>query len=262
MSARELGLPAGIKACLFDLDGVLTQTTPLHSAAWKEMFDAFLRAHAERTGQAFVPFDPVADYLEYVDGKRRHDGVASFLASRGIDLPAGEPSDGAEAETHHGLGRRKDALVLALIRSRGVQPYVGSARFARAARRAGLRRAVVSASANCVEVLAASGIADLFEVTIDGVVAAREHLRGKPAPDTYLAAAALLGVKPAEAAVFEDSLAGVEAGRAGTFGLVVGVDRAGQAGSLLDRGADIVVSDLGELLHRAAASGAPALRLT
>jgi beta-phosphoglucomutase family hydrolase len=243
-----VGLPSAIRACLFDLDGVLTQTARVHAAAWKEMFDAFLRARAARTGDAFVPFDPVDDYDEYVDGKPRYDGVRSFLASRGIDLPRGQTSDPPTAETVSGLGNRKNELVLALIHEQGVEAYQGSVRYVHATRDAGLRRAVVSSSANCKEVLAAAGIAELFEVRIDGVVAAREHLKGKPAPDTFLAAARALEVPPARAAVFEDALAGVAAGRAGRFGCVVGVDRVGQAEALREHGADLVVSDLAELL--------------
>jgi HAD superfamily hydrolase (TIGR01509 family) len=229
---------------------VLTQTARVHAAAWKEMFDAFLRARAGRAGEPFVPFDALGDYDEYVDGKPRYDGVRSFLASRGIELPEGGPDDPPDAETVSGLGNRKNDLVLELIRRDGVEAYEGSVRYVHAARDAGLRRAVVSASANCQDVLAAAGIEDLFEVRIDGVVAQQEHLAGKPAPDTFLAAARALGVDARQAAVFEDALAGVEAGRAGGFGLVVGVDRVGQADALRAHGADIVVSDLSELLDR------------
>jgi beta-phosphoglucomutase family hydrolase len=246
-----LNLPSAIRACLFDLDGVLTDTASLHAAAWKEMFDSFLRARAAHEGAQFVAFDPQRDYRDYIDGKQRSDGVRSFLASRGIALPDGSPGDPADAVTVSSLGDRKNELVLAMIHSRGVQAYDGSVRFVRAARDAGLRRAVVSASANCQEVLEAAGIADLFEARVDGVVAEREHLRGKPAPDMFLAGARILGVEPAAAAVFEDALAGVAAGRAGEFGIVVGVDRAGQADALRAHGADIVVSDLAELLSPA-----------
>ncbi len=243
-----LGLPSEIRACLFDLDGVLTRTADLHAAAWKEMFDAFLRSRAEATGDAFVPFDSERDYREFIDGRLRYDGVRSFLASRGIELAEGDPGDPSGAETVIGLGDRKNELVLALIRGGGVETYAGSVLYVRAVREAGLHRAVVSASKNCRDVLVAAGIDDLFEAVIDGVVAEREHLRGKPAPDTFLAGARALGVAPAESAVFEDALAGVEAGRAGRFGYVVGVDRFGQAETLLRHGADIVVSDLAELL--------------
>jgi beta-phosphoglucomutase family hydrolase len=245
-----LGLPSTIQACLFDLDGVLTQTAKVHAAAWKEMFDTFLRTRAERRGEPFVPFDAVKDYDEYVDGKPRYDGVRSFLASRGIVLPEGDPSDPPNAETIAGLGNRKNELVLALIHRDGVEAYDGSVRYVHAVREAGLHRAVVSSSANCREVLAAAGIEDLFEVRIDGLVAEREHLKGKPAPDTFLAGAHALGVRPSQAAVFEDALAGVAAGRAGRFGFVVGVDRVGQAEALREHGADLVVSDLAELLDR------------
>ena len=241
-------LPAGITACLFDLDGVLTQTAKVHAAAWKELFDAFLLERSRRTGEPFRPFGLPADYLEHVDGKLRTDGVRAFLGSRGIVLPEGSPGDPPTAETVYGLGSRKNALVLELIRSRGVEVYEGSVRFVEAARDAGLRRAVVSASKNCREVLAAAGIEDLFEVRIDGIVAEERRLRGKPAPDTFLAAAEALAVEPAGCAVFEDAVAGVEAGRAGSFGWVVGVDRTGKAAALARHGADTVVADLAELL--------------
>jgi beta-phosphoglucomutase family hydrolase len=242
-------LPAGIAACLFDLDGVLTQTAKVHAAAWKQMFDAFLLARSRQTGEPFRPFEIATDYAEHVDGKLRADGVRAFLASRGIALPEGAPDDPPTAETVHGLGTRKNDLVLELIRERGVEVYDGSVRFVEAVRDAGLRRAVVSASKNCREVLVAAGIEHLFEVRVDGVVAAADGLRGKPAPDMVLAAAAALGVAPAHSAVFEDAVAGVEAGRAGAFGWVVGVDRVGQAAALRSHGADTVVRDLSELLE-------------
>jgi beta-phosphoglucomutase family hydrolase len=243
-----LGIPAGVTALLFDLDGVLTQTAKVHAAAWKQMFDAYLQDQAAKTGAPFVPFDAVHDYGEYVDGKPRYDGVRSFLASRDIELPEGDSSDPATAETVRGLGNRKNELVLRLIREQGVEPYEGSVRYVRAAIERGLRRAVVSSSANCRDVLQSAGIIDLFEEIIDGVVADREHLRGKPAPDTYLAGARALGVGPNQAAVYEDALAGVEAGRAGGFGIVIGLDRVGQAEALREHGADVVVKDLDQLL--------------
>jgi beta-phosphoglucomutase family hydrolase len=245
-----LGLPDGIRGCLFDLDGVLTQTAKVHDAAWKQMFDQFLRERADQAGQPFRPFDPVKDYEEYVDGKPRADGTRSFLASRGITLPEGDPDDPPDAPTVNGLGNRKNVLLLEMIRTQGVEPYEGSVRYVRAVRDAGLRRAVVSSSANARDVLVAAGIDDLFEARIDGIVARREQLRGKPAPDTFLAGAKALGLTPAEAVVFEDALAGVEAGRAGRFGYVVGVDRVGQAEALKAHGADIVVEDLAEFLDR------------
>jgi beta-phosphoglucomutase family hydrolase len=248
---RVLGLPDGIRGCLFDLDGVLTQTAKVHAAAWKEMFDDYLRERAKRTGEPFVPFDPVADYDEYVDGKPRADGTRSFLQSRGIDLPEGKDDDPPSAETIHGLGNRKNEIVLRKIREDGVEAYPGSVRYVQAVKAAGLPRAVVSSSANCRDVLIAAGIEDLFDARIDGIVAEREHLRGKPAPDTFLAGARALGLKPTAATVFEDALAGVAAGRAGGFGFVVGVDRVGQAEALKQHGADIVVTDLADLLdHR------------
>lgn len=245
-----LGLPDGVRACLFDLDGVLTQTAKVHAAAWKEMFDGFLRTRAENIGETFRPFDPVSDYDEYVDGKPRYDGVRAFLTARGIDLPQGEESDPPAAETVHGLGNHKNEIVLRMIHDQGVEAYDGSVRYVRAARDAGLKRAVVSSSANCREVLVAAGIEQLFQQRIDGLVAEQDHLKGKPAPDTFLAGARALGVGPGEAAVFEDALAGVAAGRAGGFACVVGVDRVGQADELRAHGADVVVSDLAELLDR------------
>ena len=248
-----LGLPDGIVACLFDLDGVLTKTAKVHAAAWKQMFDEYLEVRAERTGEAFVPFDTGHDYNEYVDGKPRYDGVRSFLQSRGIELPDGAPDDPPSAETVDGLGNRKNELVLELIERQGVEAYEGSVRYVRAARDAGLRRAVVSSSANCRDVLEAAGIIDLFEEIVDGNVAHAQGLKGKPAPDTFLAGAAAVGVDAGRAAVFEDATAGVEAGRAGRFGYVVGVDRVGHADALREHGADVVVEDLAELLEAARA---------
>ena len=235
-------------ACLFDLDGVLTQTAKVHAAAWKQMFDDYLRKRAGARSETFVAFDQIRDYDQYVDGKPRYDGVRSFLASRNIELEDGGPDDPPAAETVDGLGNRKNEIVLKLIREQGVQPYEGSVHYVNAVRAAGLRRAVVSSSTNCRDVLHAAGIEDLFERIVDGVVAEREHLQGKPAPDTFLAGARALGVEPAQAVVFEDALAGVQAGRAGRFGFVVGVDRVGQAEALRTHGADVVVDDLADLL--------------
>jgi beta-phosphoglucomutase family hydrolase len=229
-----LGLPDDISACLFDLDGVLTKTAEVHARAWKEMFDAFLR---ERGVQK--PFDLHDDYDRYVDGKPREAGVRDFLASRGIELSKDEVDE---------LGTRKNTAVQAIIRTDGVEPYEGSVRYLQAARDAGLRRACVSSSHNCQEVLEAAGIAEYIEVRVDGDVIDALGLRGKPAPDGFLEAARRLGVRKDQAAVFEDALAGVEAGRAGNFGFVVGVDRAGQREALLEHGADVVVEDLAELL--------------
>ncbi len=244
-----LGIPDQIRACLFDLDGVLTQTAKVHMAAWKEMFDDYLREREQRLGEPFAPFT-IADYESYVDGKPRADGTRSFLASRGITLAEGSSGDPPSAETVRGLSTRKNKMVLEVIRRDGVQVYEGSVRYLRAVRDAGLPRAVVSASANCRDVLIGAGIIDLFDTRVDGVVAAQQHLRGKPAPDTFLAAARALGVQASEAAVYEDALAGVEAGRAGGFGYVIGVNRTGHADALRAHGADIVVDDLAELLEK------------
>ncbi|NED96336.1 beta-phosphoglucomutase family hydrolase [Phytoactinopolyspora alkaliphila] len=246
-----LGLPDHIRACLFDLDGVLTPTAIVHKAAWEETFNEFLRRHAEQTGQPYVPFDPVEDYNVYVDGKPRQDGVRSFLASRGITLPEGGHDDPVDTQTVHGVGNRKNTVLVKQLREHGVDPYEGSMRYLHAAAEAGLRRAVVSSSANCQEVVAAAGMTDLLEVRVDGVTAREEQLRGKPHPDTFLLAAERLGVSPGEAAVFEDAISGVAAGRAGEFGYVVGVDRVGQAEALSANGADVVVDDLDKLLDGA-----------
>jgi beta-phosphoglucomutase family hydrolase len=243
-----LGLPDSIRGCLFDMDGVLTETASVHDAAWKEAFDAFLRAHAQSTGEPFVPFDPVRDYDEFVDGKPREEGTESFLASRGINIPAGQPDDPPGTPTIHGISNAKNEILLRRLRTDGVKAYPGSVRYVQAVRAAGLRRAVVSSSANTEEVLAAAGIAGEFDARIDGVVAAAQHLRGKPAPDAYLAGAMALSLPAVACAVFEDALAGVEAGRAGQFGFVVGVDRVGQADELREHGADVVVKDLGDFL--------------
>ena len=245
-----LGLPDVIAACLFDLDGVLTETSIVHSSAWATTFDEFLTRRARRTGEPFVAFDRRADYGAYVDGKRRADGVRDFLASRGIHLPEGTPDDGPDAETVNGVANRKNQLVQELIRRDGVQVYPGSIDYLRAVRAAGLATAVVSSSANTVEVLRVTGLADQFDVRVDGVVARELSLPGKPAPDMFLRAAQELSVDPARAAVFEDALAGVAAGRAGRFGYVVGVDRLGQAQQLRARGADVVVADLAALGSR------------
>ncbi|MET9371976.1 beta-phosphoglucomutase family hydrolase [Streptomyces griseoflavus] len=239
----DLGLPDTILACLFDLDGVVTRTAVVHAAAWKELFDAFLH---ERDGDGFRPFTD-ADYDQYVDGLPRADGVRSFLASRGIALPEGGPGDRPGARTVHGLGNRKNELLLERIRTDGVEAHDSTLRYIAAVRARGLRTAIVSSSANCRDVLRSIGAEDLFDARIDGVDAAERGLPGKPAPDTFLAAARELGVEPSRAAVFEDALAGMDAGRAGGFGYVVGVDRAGRADALYAHGADRVVSDLGEL---------------
>lgn len=246
--ARAL-VPDGIAACLFDLDGVVTRTGKVHAAAWKQMFDAYLEERAIAAGEAVRLFELPLDYTRYVDGKLRQDGVRSFLASRGIELPEGAPDDPPTAETVNGLGNRKNELVLALIESGGVEVYETTVRMIELVLAAGLRCAVVSASKNCGAVLRAAGLEHLFEVRVDGIVAARDGLPGKPAPDTFLAAAAALGVEPASCAVIEDAISGVEAGRAGGFGWVVGVDREGHRAELLAAGADVVVDDLVELVE-------------
>ena len=229
----SLGLPAQIRAGLFDLDGVITQTAKVHAQAWKQVFDEFLKTKGQR------PFDPVHDYDQYVDGKPRGDGVRDFLASRHITVPDGTIDE---------IASQKDHLFLDLIHHDGVQTYDGSIRYLHAAQAAGLKLAVVSSSRHTTEVLTASRLNKTFDAQVDGIVAEREHLAGKPAPDTYLMAARLLQVEASQAAVYEDALAGVQAGRAGGFGLVVGIDRAGQADALYAHGADVVVKDLAELL--------------
>jgi beta-phosphoglucomutase family hydrolase len=247
-----LGLPPEVRACLFDLDGVLTATASVHAAAWKQMFDEYLQDRATRTGEPFRPFE-ASDYERYVDGRPRHDGTREFLRSRGIELPEGEPSDLPGSETVYGLSTRKNDLVLALL-EKEVVVFDGSVRYVRAARDAGLSTAVVSSSANANAVLAAAGIADLFDTIVDGNVAQDQHLAGKPAPDTWQYAARVLGATPASAAVFEDAIAGVQSGRAGGFARVIGVDRVGQADELAAQGADVVVQDLAELLEEEAPS--------
>jgi len=242
-----LGLPDGIRACLFDMDGVVTKTAVVHAAAWKEMFDDFLREWSGKNGTPFVPFS-AEDYDEYVDGKPRIEGTKSFLESRGISLPEGSENDPAGAFTIHGLSNRKNEMVLAVLKRDGVEVYPGSRRYIEAARAAGLRTAIVSSSANTQAVLDAAGVADLFDVRVDALVAKARGLHGKPAPDTFLEAARMLDTPASAATVYEDALAGVAAGHAGHFGFVVGVDRVGQADALKAHGADIVVQDLGDLL--------------
>ncbi|WP_431233406.1 beta-phosphoglucomutase family hydrolase [Mycolicibacterium psychrotolerans] len=245
---RVLGLPDEVHACLFDLDGVLTDTARVHTRAWKAMFDSYLERRAQRAHTAFVPFDPAQDYRTYIDGKKRQDGVRSFLASRNIDLPDGDESDPSTAETINGLGNRKNALFQQILQKQGVEVFEGSRRYLEAVHAAGIPAAVVSSSANTEQVLQITGLDHLVQQRVDGVTIRDENLRGKPAPDSFLRGAELLDVKPANVAVFEDAQAGVAAGRAGNFGFVVGVDRLGQADALRRNGADIVVSDLAQLL--------------
>ncbi|RKT54059.1 HAD family hydrolase [Saccharothrix australiensis] len=236
----RLGLPDGITACLFDLDGVLTSTAVLHRRAWRRTFDDYL-------GPRGLPPFTESDYLAYVDGRPRYDGVRAFLASRGVTVPEGAPDDPPDADTVHGIGNRKNALIDAIIRDEGVTPYPGTVRYLDAAR-GRFRIGVVTSSANATRVLDAAGLSSYVQALVDGVVISRERLLGKPAPDSFVAGARMLGVEPAHAAVFEDALAGVRAGRAGGFGYVVGVDRVGQAEALRENGADVVVEDLAELL--------------
>lgn len=243
-----LGLPEKVRACLFDLDGVLTDTASVHTKAWKAMFDAYLSERAEHTGEPFVPFDPATDYRRYVDGKKREDGVRSFLDSRGIQLPDGHPDDPGEAETVYGLGNRKNDMFQQVLRDEGVEVFEGSRRYLEAAAAAGLGIAVVSSSANTRDVLEITGLDRFVQQRVDGIRLREEHIAGKPAPDSFLRGAQLLNADPDAAAVFEDALSGVQAGRAGNFGFVVGVDRVGQAEDLRRNGADVVVNDLAELL--------------
>jgi beta-phosphoglucomutase family hydrolase len=245
-----LGLPDTIRACLFDLDGVLTDTASVHKTAWKAMFDSYLRDRAQRTGDRFVPFDVDSDYLTYIDGKKREDGVRSFLEARDITLPEGDPDDDPSAETVQGLGNRKNELFHKTLREDGIKVFEGSRRYLEAVAAADLAVAVVSSSANTREVLDITGLDKFVQHRVDGVTMRDENIAGKPAPDSFLRAAELLGVEPAQATVFEDALAGVEAGHSGHFGCVVGVDRVGQAEELRRNGADIVVTDLAELLPK------------
>ncbi len=235
-----------IKAVLFDLDGVITDTTRVHIAAWQMLFDDFLKAWAQRTHTRFVPFDTDVDYRRYVDGKPRHDGIVSFLASRGITLPHGNPDDAPEQETVCGLGNKKNALFHEVLKTQGVRVFEKAVALVHRLKAQGIKTAVVSSSKNCVAVLAATGLTDLFDVRIDGIESARLQLPGKPAPDTFLEAARRLGVESAHAAIVEDAIAGVQAGRDGHFGLVIGVARNGNHAALRKHGADVVVMDLGE----------------
>lgn len=258
MSAERKDFPVTrerFDAVLFDMDGVLTATAKVHAASWKEMFDEYLRARSEKTGEPFAPFDIGADYVHYVDGKLRNDGVQSFLLSRGIDLPWGDLSDPPERETVCGLGNRKNELVGAAIKSGGVEVFEGAVALVKRLRRIPVKTAVVSASRNCRAILRAAGIEELFDARVDGVVAGEMDLAGKPAPDTFLKAAELLGVEPARAVVVEDAVSGVQAGRDGGFGFVIGVDHKGNPDILREHGADMVVEDLGELIGKGGEEG-------
>ena len=235
-------------AVLLDLDGVITDTASIHAACWKQMFDEYLQKRAMQRGEAFRPFDPATDYRLYVDGKPRFDGVRDFLTSRGIQLPEGSPHDPPEAETVGGLGNRKNDLVNKIIEDAGVEPYEGSVKLLHQLRHQGFKIAVVTSSQNCAAVLRAAKLDAFFDMRVDGNTILAEHLAGKPAPDTFLMAAKLLGVQPSRAVVIEDALSGVEAGSSGNFGLVIGVARKGNADELRQHGAHLVVNDLGELV--------------
>lgn len=241
-------LPAEIRACLFDLDGVLTSTTKLHIGAWKQTFDDFLRQHAAATGVPFVPFDPASDYTQYVDGRPRADGVRTFLASRQLTLPEGDQDSAPGFDTVAGLGSLKNRLVVEHMETKGVEERPGARAYLEACAEQGLRRVVVSSSANARRALTLTGLDVLVEHVVDGIVARERELPGKPDPATFVYGAELVGCTPAESVVFEDAVAGVTAGRAGAFGYVVGIDDAGQPDALRAAGADIVVADLGELL--------------
>jgi len=249
-TGRPPAFPVTVRGCLFDMDGVLTSTARLHADAWKATFDEFLAHRHPGSGEDDAPFDVASDYRKLVDGRLREDGVRAFLASRDISLPEGSSGDPPGEGSVHALGESKNERLLRLLDERGVDVFSGSIDLVRAARSAGLRTAVVSASANTAAVLASAGITDLFDVVVDGIAAAERHLSGKPSPETYLAAASDLHISASECAVFEDSVAGVQAGKAGGFGFVVGVDRDGNRSELLENGATMVVDDLAELLPR------------
>ncbi len=238
---------ADYQAAIFDMDGVVTRTATVHARAWKEMFDAFLQAHAERTGTPFIPFDEETEYWEHVDGLPRQEGVRRFLAARGIDLPEGEEDDPPEHDTIHGLGRRKDALIQAVIERDGVEVFPDWLERVRQWRAAGVRTAIVSSSRNCRRMIEAAGIEDLFDALVDGETARELGLRGKPDADIFLVAAERLGVAPGQSVVFEDAISGVQAGAAGPFALVVGVARHDNHDVLRAHGADVAVAALTEL---------------
>jgi len=235
-------------AVLLDLDGVITDTASIHAACWKQMFDEYLQKRAAQKGEAFHPFDIATDYRLYVDGKPRYDGVRDFLKSRGIEVPEGSPDDPPQAETVDGLGNRKNDLVNKIIEDKGVEPYEGSVELIHQVRHQGFKLAVVTSSQNCTVVLKAAKLEGVFDAQVDGNMIHVQHLAGKPAPDTFLMGAKLLGVEPARAVVIEDALSGVEAGCAGNFALVIGVARKGNADELRRHGAHLVVNDLGELV--------------
>jgi beta-phosphoglucomutase family hydrolase len=240
----------GLKAIICDLDGVITDTAAVHSSAWKNLFDGFLKARAEETGEPFVPFTP-DDYLQHVDGKPRYDGVRTFMASRGVTLPEGTADDSPDEKTVCGLGNRKNLEFNEVIRRDGVTVFSGAVEVVRRLRAEGMRAAVVSSSKNCGPVLASAGLSDLFEAQVDGISAVEKGLPGKPAPDTFIEGARMVGATPAESIMVEDAIVGVQAGRAGDFGLVIGIDRGLGEATLLENGAHVVVKDLGDFLSDA-----------
>lgn len=237
----------GFEAVIFDLDGVITDTAAVHAGAWKRLFDEYLALRARRDGEPFREFDAHGDYLAYVDGKPRYDGVRSFLQSRGVTIAEGSEDDGPEAETIHGLGNRKDGYFEEVMRRDGVRVFESSVSLIHELRARGVATAVVSSSRHCREVLERAGLQDLFDARVDGEISAALGLPGKPAPDIFLESASRLGVQPLRAVVVEDAVAGVEAGRRGGFALVIGIDRHGSPAALASGGADVVVSDLGEI---------------
>ena len=237
-------------AVLFDLDGVLTSTAAIHAEAWKQMFDGYLARRATQRGEPFRPFDIDTDYRLYVDGRPRYEGVQQFLQSRNIELPRGTTASPETEESVCGLGNLKDRIVHQAIEAGRVQPFPGSVKFVHLVHERGLRTAVVTSSRNCTPVLKAAGMDGLFETQVDGRTIEDEHLRGKPAPDSFLRAASRLSVRPERAVVVEDAISGVQAGRDGHFGLVIGVDRHGDADALSNNGAHVVVTDLAELLDQ------------
>ena len=251
---------AGLRAFLFDLDGVVTRTAKVHAASWKRIFDDYLSQRAKKTGQPFKPFDIIVDYRRYVDGKPRQDGAESFLRARGIDLPLGGPDDGPDEETVNGLANRKDHYFNEALDRRGVDVFDGTVRFIRDARARGIHTAIVSSSRNCKAIVAKAGLTALFEARVDGIDALNMHLKGKPNPDTYLEAAKRLKTAADQSAIFEDAVAGVEAGQAGHFRLVVGIGHGAHGADLRSHGAGLVVADLGkvELVdgHRGATASA------
>lgn len=241
-----------LRALLFDLDGVVTKTAKVHAAAWKRLFDDYLSRRARDSGKPVTPFDAVADYQRYVDGKPRQEGAESFLRSRGIELPMGQPDDGPDVETVNGLANRKDHYFTEALEQHGVDVFDGTIRFIREARARGMRTAIVSSSRNCAKVVAKAGLTSLFDARVDGIDLRDQHLKGKPAPDTYVEAGRRVGTAPDRAAIFEDAIAGVEAGHAGGFRVVVGIGQGDHGAALRAHGATLVVADLGavELLGR------------